>query len=101
MATPLDQTRRGNAINGIIANLRNAADHMVKVHTGVSSRLAITESVVEFGKDVNLQYQGMIAQITDVDYNEAISSLNVQTTQLEAAQRSFVLVRGLSLFSYL
>ena len=43
----------------------------------------------------------MLAGIEDFDYAEAISRLGHQMTTLEAAQKSFVATRQLSLFQYL
>ena len=41
------------------------------------------------------------SQVQDLDYAEAISRLSAQATSLEAAQKVFIEVQGLSLFDFL
>lgn len=53
------------------------------------------------GTDRSLQYQKTLSRLQDVDLNEAISSLTRQQLNLEAAQKSYVQVSGLSLLNYL
>jgi flagellar hook-associated protein 3 FlgL len=42
-----------------------------------------------------------LTKLKDLDYAEAISRLNAQTTGLQAAQQAYVKVQGLSLFNFL
>ncbi|MDI2537286.1 flagellar biosynthesis protein FlgL, partial [Pseudomonas aeruginosa] len=51
--------------------------------------------------DVTLVNTAVISQIQDLDYPEALSRLTLQSTIMDAAQQSFVKIRGLSLFNYL
>jgi flagellar hook-associated protein 3 FlgL len=48
-----------------------------------------------------VQFEESASDLRDVDYAKAISDLTLQRTLLEAAQKSFVQVQGLSLFSLL
>jgi flagellar hook-associated protein 3 FlgL len=42
-----------------------------------------------------------LSQIQDLDYAEAISTMTLQMTGLQAAQQSFSRVQGLSLLNYI
>lgn len=41
-----------------------------------------------------------MSNLRDLDYAAAITRLNLQITGLQAAQASYVKIRGLSLFNY-
>ena len=51
--------------------------------------------------DMDVQYQSSLSELQDLDYVEAISDFIKQKTNLEAAQKSFAQVSGMSLFKYL
>jgi len=42
-----------------------------------------------------------LSDLRDLDYSKAISDLALQQVTLEAAQKSFMRVQGLSLFEYI
>jgi flagellar hook-associated protein 3 FlgL len=50
---------------------------------------------------LSLQHQENLSKLQDLDYAKAISEFTQQQVQLEAAQKSFVQISGLSLFNYL
>ncbi len=51
--------------------------------------------------DLDIQYQATLSKLQDLDYAKAISEFMNQQMNLEAAQKSFAQVSGLSLFNYL
>ena len=53
------------------------------------------------GEDRHLQYSQILSELQDLDYTEALTQLSQQQFTLEAAQRSFMAVSGLSLFKFL
>jgi flagellar hook-associated protein 3 FlgL len=53
------------------------------------------------GEDRNIQYSKALSDLQDLDYAKALTQLSQQQTTLEAAQRSFVTISRLSLFTYL
>jgi len=53
------------------------------------------------GDDRALQYSQTLSRLQDLDYAKAASELTQQNVNLEAAQKSFAKVAGLSLFNYL
>jgi flagellar hook-associated protein 3 FlgL len=59
------------------------------------------DSLKASGDSLALQFQQTLSQLQDLDYNKAMSDLSQQQLSLQAAQKSFVQVSGLSLFSYM
>ena len=51
--------------------------------------------------DLSLQYQTSLSDVQDLDYYDAISKLNLQSTALQAAQMTYTKVQGSTLFDYL
>ena len=52
-------------------------------------------------EDRGLQYAQSLSQLQDLDYSRALSDFSRQQLALDAAQKSFVKISGLSLFNYL
>ena len=82
-------------------NIDNALGNILTVRASIGSRLKELDSLNTSGDDRNLQFATALSQIQDVDYNKAISDFTQQNTTLEAAQKSFVKISGMSLFSLL
>jgi len=100
------QTSTSNAAltNGLTAlqrNLDNALDNVSTVRSSTGSRMKELDFVKSIGDNQALQYSQTISSLQDVDYAKAASELTQQQVNLEAAQKSFAKVSGLSLFNYL
>jgi flagellar hook-associated protein 3 FlgL len=67
----------------------------------VGSRLNQLDIVKDEQEELKLINRGLISDLNDLDYNEAISRLSFQSFVLEAAQKSFAKVSALSLFNFL
>lgn len=85
------------ALNGIDSAMNN----VLRVRSAVGTRQNELDSTEITNQDSATQYQSLISQLRDVDYTKAISDLTRQQTGLQAAQKSFTTVQGLSLFNYL
>jgi flagellar hook-associated protein 3 FlgL len=92
-------TKLTNGLNTAHANLRNALDQVLSVTASVGTRLRETEAVTQTSDDLDLSYQTRLSQLGDLDYARAISDLTFQQMHLEAAQKAFVRVSELTLFS--
>jgi len=84
-----------------LSNLVNAESHIFAARAELGSRLNVLQSSRDEQEDLQLVNRGMLSQITDLDYNEALSRLSFQSFALEAAQKSFARISGISLFNYL
>jgi flagellar hook-associated protein 3 FlgL len=81
--------------------LDRALDNTARVQSSVGTRLKELDALVSSSEDVDLQYAKTLSTLQDLDYVKAISDFTQQQTQLEAAQKSFVTISGLSLFNYI
>jgi flagellar hook-associated protein 3 FlgL len=93
--------RLTNALNTVHSNMQNALDRVLNFVASVGTRLKETDTVASIGEDLNLQYETRLSELRDLDYAKAISDLTFEQAYLDAAQKSFQRVSGLSLFNYL
>lgn len=100
-----DDTESSKAIRdatGVaISNLDAASGQVLKGRGQIGARLNTIDSTEIFIDDVKLVNAGVISDLQDLDYAEALSRLSMQSTVLQAAQQSYVKISGLSLFNYL
>lgn len=90
-----------NGLWGVQRNLDNAMDTVLAMRASTGSRLKELDSIKSAGEDRALQYSETLSRLQDLDYAKAVSELTQQQVNLEAAQKSFAKIAGLSLFSYL
>jgi flagellar hook-associated protein 3 FlgL len=83
------------------ASLDTALDNVLTVRASVGARLQELDASDKLGEDRHIRYSEALSGMQDLDYTEALTRLTQQQVTLEAAQRSFVSVSGLSLFNYL
>lgn len=76
-------------------------DNVLATRSSLGLRLNEVDALQISGDDMSLQFKQNLSQLQDVDYNKALSDLTQQQISLQAAQKSFVKVTDLSLFSYL
>lgn len=84
-----------------ITDIQNALQHVLQVQAAVGSRQNAVTSQQSLNSNVLLATQGNLSQIQDLNYASAISQYNQQLTALQAAQKSFATIQGLSLFNYI
>ena len=90
-----------NSVNKALNNIDRGLQNISTVRTNLGSRLRELDSLQVRGEDLGLQYKNKLSELQDVDFNKAVSDLNLQQTSLTAAQKSFKQVSDLSLFNYL
>lgn len=90
-----------NRIKAEVSNLDGALNNLARVRADVGSRMNELASLTSGAKDLDLQYSTTLSALQDLDYTEAISKYTQQQMQLEAAQKSFARIQGLSLFDIL
>ncbi|MEO8040273.1 MAG: flagellar hook-associated protein 3, partial [Betaproteobacteria bacterium] len=102
-ATPgaTGNTRLANALNSAQNSLDNSLEVALTVQASVGARTKEIETSRSNSDDLGLQYQTTLGGLQDLDMVKALSDLAFNTTALEAAQKSFVQIQGLSLFNYL
>jgi flagellar hook-associated protein 3 FlgL len=78
-----------------------ALDNVLTVRASIGSRLQELDALDSAGEDRHIQYSQILSDLQDLDYTKALTQLSQQQITLEAAQRSFVTISGLSLFNFL
>jgi flagellar hook-associated protein 3 FlgL len=91
----------GDAIKAGLANLDQALDRVLAVRADVGARLQEIDSLDDLGETTGLQHEKTLSDLRDLDYAAAISDFTRQQLVLEAAQKSFTKIAGMSLFDFL
>ena len=90
-----------NGLNRANENLASALDNVLSVRSSVGSRQKELDTLDSAGEDLNIQYEGTLSNLQDLDLIAAYTSYTQQQVTLEAAQKSFKSLTGLSLFNYI
>lgn len=88
-------------IDNALNNIDRAMDKIIGVHTSIGGRLNSIDSQLDDNEAKTVYLQGVRSDIKDLDYAEAISQLNFQTTALQVAQQTFVQIQNLNLFNFI
>jgi len=88
-----------NKLSTASEGLKSSLDNMLTVRASVGSRMKELDYLEDQGSDLNMQYKGTLSTLQDLDVVKAISDYATQQTTLEAAQKSFKTMSGLSLFN--
>ncbi len=94
-------TRLTNSLNSAHNSVDNALDVSLTITAAVGAYSQEVETNRNAAQDLDLQFEKTIAGLEGLDYNEAISKLTFSQVSLQAAQKSFMQIQGLSLFEYL
>ncbi|MEO0574595.1 MAG: flagellar hook-associated protein FlgL [Pseudomonadota bacterium] len=98
---PASRATTDNSINRGLNALDQSIDKVLTARTAIGARLSVAETQLDINAGTKLVLQSSLADIEDLDYAAAISSLAQQSSALEAAQQSFIRVQSLSLFNFL
>ncbi|MEK8090579.1 flagellar hook-associated protein FlgL [Thermithiobacillus plumbiphilus] len=99
--TPAEQAALNNTLNASLGNLDQALGQVLTARADAGTRLKELDSVRSANEDQVIYYKQAISVLQDTDFAEAASRLSQQALALEAAQKSYVQVRDLSLFNYI
>jgi flagellar hook-associated protein 3 FlgL len=99
--TQASSTSIQNQVTAGIQNLSQALNNVLAVNSAVGAHQNESTSLDTVGASLDTQYQTRLSNLTSVNYAAAASQLNEQQLSLEAAQKSFAQVDGLSLFNYI
>ena len=99
--TTYTATQLSNDLAGQLTNIDQAMSNVSRVQTTVGTQMRELDSLESMSSDLDIQYQATLLDLQGLDYAKAASEFIMQQTNLEAAQKSFMQVSGLSLFNYL
>jgi flagellar hook-associated protein 3 FlgL len=94
-------TAMRNALNEQFSNLDQAIGTLTQTRAAIGGRMNALDQQQSLNGDLSLQYQTSLSDVQDLDYYDAISKLNLQSTALQAAQMTYTKVQGSTLFDYL
>lgn len=90
-----------NATNRFLGNIDMAMENIRALRAETGARLRTLDGQEEINAEVILRLREAKSGIEDLDYASAITQLSRQLVGLDAAQKSFLQIQGLSLFNYL
>lgn len=96
-----DKADRRNTLNTSMRDLDNALDNVLTVRASAGARLNELDVIDAVGNNRSLNYEQTLSDLVDLDYNEAISEYSLRQVGLQASQKAFVDIKGMSLFDYL
>lgn len=88
-------------IAGFLEQLDQAQNQAGSVYAALGTRMKALDGIRSDHQEIRLYFQEQAAQLDDLDYANAISDLNRQKVQYEAALKGLSEVENLSLFNYL
>lgn len=92
-------TALANSVATLLQDLTFSEESVSTALTDVGISLKEVESHKSNNEDLILQYRTEISHLEDLDYATAATALTLRKTVLEASQKSFIEVQGLSLFN--
>ncbi|SDN38176.1 flagellar hook-associated protein FlgL [Vreelandella arcis] len=99
--TDADKADLRNTLNTSMRDLDNSLDNVLTVRASAGARLNELDVIDAVGSNRTLNYEQTLSDLVDLDYNEAISEYSLRQVGLQASQKAFVDVKGMSLFNYL
>jgi len=93
-----DELVLSTEIGNAIANFQNAQTNITTTLAKVGARQNMIDSTKTMNDGFKTETQKLLSTVRDLDYNEAISRLNMETFLLQAAQQSFAKLSNLNLF---
>lgn len=99
--TASNRAHMHNVLSNVLDNLDSARENILRVRAEVGSRLHAIDAETEGNADTLLALQTTRSKLEDLDYASAISDFSLQLVGLQAAQKTYLQVQGLSLFNLL
>ena len=97
----VSQSRLHQSLGNAIEDLDQTLDHWRTVRSRIGARLQSLDQHADTNELLNVRAQDTLSQLKDLDYAEAVAQFTQILVGLEAAQKTFAQVQGLSLFDRL
>lgn len=99
--TAAQATALAASLSSAIGNLDKGLSSVSTANTVVGVNLNAIDSAQAMGDNLGISFKQTLSSLQDTDYNKAATDLAQQQLSLQAAQKSFVQVSNLSLFTYM
>ncbi|MDH5571156.1 MAG: flagellar hook-associated protein FlgL [Gammaproteobacteria bacterium] len=96
-----NRTALHNEVNRTLLSLDRALENVLEVRAGAGARLNALDGQEDINNSYIIQIRENLSRVEDLDYSEAVSDLNLKLAGLEASQKAFTRVQGISLFNYI
>ncbi len=93
--------QRAQSISNALASLDQSQTSLLSTQASIGSRLQQVQAVQTQNSSLTLQLQTQQTQLSSINYPQVITDYQSSLTALQAAQKAFSQVQGLSLFQYL
>lgn len=90
-----------NTLNTAMRDLDNSLDNVLTVRASAGARLNELKVIDAVADNRMLNYTQTLSDLVDLDYAEAISEYSLRQVGLQAAQKTFVDMKGMSLLNYM
>ncbi|AVI61818.1 flagellar hook-associated protein FlgL [Halomonas sp. GFAJ-1] len=90
-----------NTLNTSMRDLDNALDNVLTVRASAGARLNELDVIDAVGGNRMLNYEQTLSDLVDLDYASAISEYSLRQIGLQASQKAFVDIKGMSLFDFM
>ncbi len=98
---PGSNALRAQSISNALASLDQSQTNLLSAQANIGSRLQQVQAVQSQNAGLTLQLQTQQTQLTSINYPQVITDYQSSLTALQAAQKAFTQVQGLSLFQYI
>ncbi|GAB3504994.1 flagellar hook-associated protein FlgL [Pseudoxanthomonas daejeonensis] len=99
--TPAEQAARQNALQGAMRDVARASAQMIDARAAGGAQLATIDEAAAVRDANGVIIQGTLSELRDLDYAEAITRFQMESTALQTAQTVFTRMQGMSLFNLL
>ena len=99
--TPAAGANLSNGLANGITNLDNAISSIANTQASQGLRLNEISALQISGDNMSIQLKQTLSTLQDTNYTTALTTLNMQQTVLQAAQKSYAQTANLSMFNYL
>ena len=98
---PGGATERASVLKASMDELESGLDNVLTVRASVGARLNELDVIDAVGSNRMLNYEQTLSDLVDLDYADAISEYSLRQVGLQAAQKAFVDIKGMSLFDFM
>lgn len=99
--TDTQKANRANQIRSAMQQLDNSLDNVLTTRAEVGARLNELDGLDTIGGNRKLAYEQALSDLVDLNYVEASAEYSLRIVGLQAAQKTFVSMKEMSLFKFL
>ncbi|WP_201244195.1 flagellar hook-associated protein FlgL [Halochromatium salexigens] len=99
--SPMNRAQITNTINTAMREFDNSLDNILTRRASVGARLNELDLIDTVSSNRMLNFDQKMSDLVDLDYGEAVTEYSLRQVGLQASQRAFVDIQGMSLFDFM